>query len=621
MFISRQVGKILRGKATPLQLFMACVLGGIAGFVPGVRQAPGLILALFVLLAVLNANLLVAGLVAGAGQFVNLFLTPLTFTIGQALLDGPMQPFFKRAINAPGSALLGLEYYVTTGGIAIGLAYGLVCAVILIAIVGRFRRMMLKIEEGSPTYQKYAKRGWVRAIGWLVFGKKGKKTYAEMMKRRFGLPIRPLGVLLVAGVLALAWVGRQFVSDTILTEALRGGLERANGATVDIQRVSVDFSSGALRVEGLAIADANRLDRDAFRAASLEGNLSGRDLLRARFTIDEVRVENAESGSVRARPGVIVGTRRRPKPPTEGKTLDDYLRDFETWKARLEQVERWIEEVAKRIPDSEPKDSSDESLRDRIRREIEERGYRRVKATHLMEGSPTVLIKRITIDGVKVDALPGDPVDVVLTNLSTQPWLWKGVPTADIRAASGDFVLALAVGSIAGREAGAQAPEDHVEFLRRGLPGTWVQQQLKVADPPLIAGGIVDLSLAGPMRLGDGVRLALDLGVTIRGADINVPGVGGTRVEEMSLPIGIAGRLSAPAITVDGEKLADALVEAGKAELASRVRAEADKELGKITDDLKNRLGDQVPGVGDLIDGTLNEGLDGLFGKKPKKPE
>ncbi len=133
--------------------------------------------------------------------------------------------------------------------------------------------------------------------------------------------------------------------------------------------------------------------------------------------------------------------------------------------------------------------------------------------------------------------------------------------------------------------------------------------------------GIVDLSLAGPMRLGDGVRLALDLGVTIRGADINVPGVGGTRVEEMSLPIGIAGRLSAPAITVDGEKLADALVEAGKAELASRVRAEADKELGKITDDLKNRLGDQVPGVGDLIDGTLNEGLDGLFGKKPKKPE
>ena len=33
--ITRTVGRILRGKATPFQLFTACVLGAMLGFLPG----------------------------------------------------------------------------------------------------------------------------------------------------------------------------------------------------------------------------------------------------------------------------------------------------------------------------------------------------------------------------------------------------------------------------------------------------------------------------------------------------------------------------------------------------------------------------------------------------------
>ena len=56
--ITRKVGKLIRGKATPFQLGLACVLGGLIGATPGFSQGPGLYLTLMALLLVLNANLL-----------------------------------------------------------------------------------------------------------------------------------------------------------------------------------------------------------------------------------------------------------------------------------------------------------------------------------------------------------------------------------------------------------------------------------------------------------------------------------------------------------------------------------------------------------------------------------
>ena len=61
--ITRKIGKLLRGKATPFQLFAACILGSMIAFVPGFGQAPGLLLTLILCLIILNANLGVAALV------------------------------------------------------------------------------------------------------------------------------------------------------------------------------------------------------------------------------------------------------------------------------------------------------------------------------------------------------------------------------------------------------------------------------------------------------------------------------------------------------------------------------------------------------------------------------
>ena len=39
MFLTRKIGKILRGNSTPFQLIMACILWAMLGFVPGFSGA------------------------------------------------------------------------------------------------------------------------------------------------------------------------------------------------------------------------------------------------------------------------------------------------------------------------------------------------------------------------------------------------------------------------------------------------------------------------------------------------------------------------------------------------------------------------------------------------------
>ena len=108
MLFTRKIGKILRGKATPLQITMACVLGSMIGFVPGFMNGPGLMIALILLLVILNANLAVALAIGTLAKLLGLALMPVSFQIGRVLLDvahesSAVQAFvatFKQALEA-----------------------------------------------------------------------------------------------------------------------------------------------------------------------------------------------------------------------------------------------------------------------------------------------------------------------------------------------------------------------------------------------------------------------------------------------------------------------------------------------------------------------------------------
>lgn len=606
MLITRKIGKLLRGKASPPQVMAACVLGSLIGFVPGFWQGPGLTLVLVFLLIVLNANLFLAALVGGAAKLLSLAVMPASFMVGRALLDGPLQGLFRWIVNTPGLALLGLEHYATTGGVVTGLVFGVLVGVVIVRALRLYWKRMASLEEGSERYKRFASKWWVRAINFVFIGGKPKQAYAELAQKQKVKIIRPLGVVFVLLLGALLTIAHFFLSDQIVTTALQRGLERANGATVDVGNASLDLREGRMTVTDLAMADPKALDTDVFRAARLEARVSTADLLRKRIAMDRVVAHDAAQGAQRRFPGRTVGRPPRPAPPPptrEGeKTIEDYVRDAEEIKERLAQVRRWLERLGGEGDEEEAPDR--ETLRERLERQVRERGYARVAATHLIEDSPTFLVREMEIFGLRTEQLGDELVDVQAWNISTHPRLVEGSPRVSVKSRQqtleADVALAL----------GRADDDGKVLFALRGLSGDAIGRRLAFVGEPPLRGGTVDLVLDG-FWTRDGVgHLDLPLSVTVNNGTIFVPGAGEAQVERFVLPLGLRGPMDNPAVMLDEQRLADALMQAGAAELSRRVRAEADRAIDKATGELEDRVGEGV-----------RDALRGLGGRRDRDDE
>jgi len=620
--LTRSIGKVLRGKSTPLQLGLACILGALLGFIPGYRDgaaflnAPGLIASLVILLIILNANLGLAVLVGGLAKLASLAIIPFTFAVGYQLLEGPTQPLFKSAINAPVLALFGFEYYATTGGIAVGLVFGILAAVVSIAIIGGFRRKMASLEETSEAYKKYANKRWVKILTFVFIGKgKGKKTYAQLLEKKVGNPIRPIGVvfaILLIGLMSIVWM---FFKDDIISAQLQRGLEQANGATVDIKKANLDLKTATLTISGLAMADPSKLSTDMFRAATLEANISGRDLLRKRMSLDNVTAIDASSGDKRLIPGRLVGKKPAPAPEPKqpgDKTLEDYLKEAQVWKDRLAQARKWLDEMNKqRKAEGAPTPGQPkETLRQRVAREARQKGYAKVAASHLIEGAPTLLVRKLDVAGLRTQPLPGmtepEILDIHGENLSTQPWLVKDSPkiTVDSRSKSLNFEAILTgLGSVGG--------DSTLSFAYRGLPADLIGDQLKVEGTQPLKGGTMDVSTRGTLTADSFINLPLE--VVLHNTTMTLPQVGSAPIKEFAMPIGVQGPLDNPRIIFDGKAFGDALAKAGAGELAAKVRGEAEKAVNKATEKV---VGEATKKLDEKVGDKLKEGLGGLLDKK-----
>lgn len=594
---TRKIGKLLRGKATPLQIALACILGSMLGFIPGFVHGPGLVVVLTLLLVVLNANLFVATAVGGLAKLVSLAVMPVSFMAGRALLDGPTQPVFKAAINTPVLALMGFEKYTTTGGLLLGFVFGVLCAAILVKTLMGFRKKMASLEEGSEVFKRLTSKPMFRLLTFVfIGGSKGSKTYEQLASKKIGNPIRIVGVGLAVVFVALLFVLRGFISESVITSALQRGLEQANGATVDLDSADLDIETGKLVLTGLAMADPNALETDLLRASRVEADVSTSDLLRKRLTIDRLVLAEPSHGQKRTVPGRLVGpkpkdssTGRQPKgaePGPDSKTLDDYIAQAEVWRARLSQVRQWIEQVA----GDEPRDAGDVeeqekalTLKDRLARQVQLLGYAAVRADHLIEDAPTLLITELIADGLTSPKLKDETLNVKGQNLSTQPWLVPDQTRVTIRANSGKF-LAVAAGRTPTGQPGI------ARFVYNDLPVDEVTKWLVEMNPRPIQGGTMDIDLNGSWA-GPVGSIDLPLNVTMKNTTFTIPGGESAQIAELSLPIALSGTLDDPAIRIDQDQLADALLKAGADKLAGRVRGEAEKLIDEVAEDLTEKLG------------------------------
>jgi len=436
MFILRKIGKTLRGQARPYQIVSAAVLGSLIGFAPPFTSAPLYLIGVVLLLAVLNANFFIATATAALCKLLALALTPVSFELGLLLVDSPLQPIFKALVNAPVTAWMGFEYYTTAGGTVLGLVVGAALGLGYVAALAKFRRKMATLETGSERYADFASKRFVRVIMWVLFGGKAKMTYAQLAEqKKLGNPIRPLGVALAVLVVGLLVVVQQFAAAPLITTLLRGQLEQFHGATVDVEGVNLDLAGGGLTVDRLAMADPDKLGYDLFRANQLSGKVSTSDLLRKRITIDSIVVDDAVQGAKRDTPGVLIGKRPKPSPPPKDeKTLEEWFDQAKTWKDRLDTFRQWLEKLKGPPKDEQAKKPS---AKDRLRDWAARYGYDKVKAAHLIEGSPAVLVRDTKINKLRATWPDEETLDIHATNLSTHPALVKESPRITVKS-SGD---------------------------------------------------------------------------------------------------------------------------------------------------------------------------------------
>jgi uncharacterized protein (TIGR03546 family) len=620
MFLTRKIGKILRGNSTPFQLIIACVLGTMLGFVPGFSQAPGLLIALTFALIVINANLVLAALVGVVAKMVALPLVPLAYSMGTFLLDGPAQGLFKTFVNAPVLAFFGIEYYTVTGGQFLGLILGLVIGVLLSFAMTSFRKKMADLEKSSEMFQTYSSKFWVRALVWIILGGgDSKESWDDFLAKKIGNPIRLLGIVFIVLLGSLLYILSMFLKGPILSATLQSGLERINGATVEIKDAEVDFKANRLTVTGLVVADSTNLEYDLIRAEKLEADIDTSDLLRKRVRLDKVHLVDATHGEKRAYQAVQVGPPPKlsdPLPPVEpdDKTIDEYVVDSSEWKEKLAKLKEWIEQA------SGIKDKVGDQIAQRPDGAKEEKAalrrpdYFYDRALHLLEESPSFTVGELFAEEIHVPFLETETLNIRCKNLSSHPHLVKEDKEVSISSSKGTLGMSLFLGGPSGGD-----DRYEIAFFYKDLPVEEVLSGIKMGGVPPLQGGTIDISTDGNWKSQEGeMYVHLPVTVLVKGTTVAIPKLGQTQLDSLILPVNIQGPLDNPRIKVDTQAFSNFLLEAGKSVLQKKITSEIQKQIGgNLPANLLNkRLQGLIPsgavekpldtkGVGGLLQGLL----------------
>jgi len=599
---------VLRGGATPVEIGMAVILGVLTGFIPGFSLLTLLLITLVLLLNV-SVGLFLFSLVLG--KLLSLALAPVTYGAGKLLLDVPPVAEGVGALaNAPVAAWMDLDRYCTLGGAPVGLVIGLVLSLLLIKPVKLFRTKMADLESGSQRFQAWSKKWYVRLFSRVLLGKRKAKgmTYAQILEKKTRV-VRKAGLVVALLFLALVAAGEFLLAGAVTRRGLVWAMEKANGATVDIEAVNLSVFSGKCVVTGVHICDPHQLDRDRVRIQEIVADLDVDALLRKKFVIDELSVADVKTDALRETPGEKLAEPPEPpeeaKPPERTKSLIDYLEDAKRWRDRLARLQDFLEKVKRKSPDE-----AEQSRR----KQAERFGYRDLRADHLVKESPRLLVRKLHVAGIVIGDNTDTVYDATATDLSDNAALAEADPKITIT--SRDKTVSLNV-----RLSLTDPEQPHsLDLLAKGVDLGKAQRALSKKNPARFSGGQADLSVTGGTFAAD--RLDLPLGVTLTGLEAS----GGEKgllgldpkfaepalaaLDNLNTTLHIQGKPFAPYVTFNVPQLLASLkqaaVAAGKKELANRIGGELDKVSKKYGVDVRDLLPGSGKGPMDTFRGILD---------------
>jgi len=338
----RSIGKMVRGGASPVQVFLACMLGVMIGMTPGFNLT---LMIGIVLVLVLNVNFGLVLMGVALGKVLMFALAPVTFGLGRTLITGPLNGLFTAMANAPVLALMGPGWPSLVGGLVVGAIVGAVLGAVLGKMIASLRRGLLAAGERSGKVAKASRNIVVRLLLRVLFGKQ-KKSLAEMLEAKTG-PFRKVGIGIVV-LLALVVGAGMIAPGMFFKGGLQSGLESANGAQVDIETAKLSIAGGSIEIAGLQMTNSRKPTHNSFQLESLVGGISVARLLAGRVVVDELSIKNPRTDAKRDAPGKVFAKEGTGDPggAGTGQAVED---EATQEKKKLEQLEALRTELARKL--------------------------------------------------------------------------------------------------------------------------------------------------------------------------------------------------------------------------------------------------------------------------------
>jgi hypothetical protein len=485
----------------------------------------------------------------------------------------------------PVLAWFGFERYATVGALFVGVPLSLFAAFAVNRSIQKMRQAGASLDS-NPKFDAFAQSLVGRVSLNLMLGKSAKDGLGPALNNPVPLLRWKEGIvaaLLIAIVAGGVWQWAK--SD--LKSAVMPVLERANGATVDVDGLSLNLWTGTLDVTGLALADPSDLSLNSFAATELRISVSSLALLSKRIVVNEVSTTDVTYGMARATPGQLVGPLIDPPAISapSAEELGGYVNEADQWLDRLKQGQNWLKKWEGSIPsgsDAKPEVGSP-SYEEWLEEQIAQSGYIKQSFTPIEDSFWSVVAKKVSMESLRIAAFGDRDLTLSAENLASNPKQLALSPRIEMTSKDESLGVLLQLYELSG--AGA----NQLSVSADGLDAESTLSSLKPSISKQISGGQIALNVDGEFRYAGDGELNLELLATLRDAELTVRRRK-VPVDELQVPVLIQGSFNAPKIRVENKAIEDQLKNLAKGALKDEAKSRVeDKVKGKLGDLFKRR--------------------------------
>ncbi|NIV12479.1 MAG: hypothetical protein GWN62_14745 [Aliifodinibius sp.] len=517
----------------------------------------------------------------------------------------------------PVIGLTDFSKYSVASAVILGPIIGAIAGLLMARSVLSFRRMLLKLEDGSEKFKKWYSNRWVRILDRLLIGKRTKdaKSLFTAKKKYIRKPGVALAVLLLIGFIIATTV----IKDSTIKDYASSAMTRANGAEVSLDDLELSALKGAVSVSGIDVTDPENPNYNQLTIDKVAADTSIYNLLLGRVVMEEVRVSDVKFNQKRSAPGTVDKTTTKEEPavfdpcnfkvdPTDLAKLDTYVKDAKALKEKLAKLRKWLPKKDAEKAAAQPKQVPQKYL-----------DYLRAQA--VMPASPRIMAQKVILDNVQVPSPTFANSKILLTNVSDAPRA-AGLPvTLDIKSLDTSASIKVKI------DYGSKDKIPKLTGTFGGFDMAKIQSSLSENAGLIFTSGTASGQFNG-FATNEIVDLTADIAISnlqAKGQGKGVLGLGSKTTSEafaalkdLKTTIRIVGPVSEPQLVFDVKGLTDelkkALVEAGKEKLIKEID-------GKLGEKIDKELGDKVP---DELKDTLKKPTDlikGLLGDKKEEEE